>query len=281
MRIETKHERADRESRIRRLAELAAVEKRARARERRLEAEYRATISPTNNRVIIHPEVLASAGIEVDGDGADDGGLPVSPWLPGDAGTGAAPEADGDELSLSGAALDRIDVMVRSGAAALFVDDTRSVTNPRSDKPLPFHRMSPRDRKALMGLVVALKAQRMGYREIQKATGLSAHVVRVVLAQARQHEGLLDVMADLDYDILPGAIDNYRQAVRDGNLKVSGEILKGRGVLVNHQKSAAVSASLTELRVTYTNAPAEVPLPQSEALQKLVPGVIVGAPRTE
>lgn len=144
---------------------------------------------------------------------------------------------------------------------------------PDEPRPLPkriFPKLSPRQRKVVENLVIVLKAQGWGYRQIQQATGLRAHTVKLILRGAREREELKDVLADLDLDILPMAVDNIRNAVAAGDVDLSVKVAQGRGALVTHQKSSSVTANLTKLTVEYKTVPGEEHLPEPPLLGHVV-----------
>lgn len=107
-------------------------------------------------------------------------------------------------------------------------------------------------------MCIALKAQGYGIRPIRRMTKLPFDVIRQILRDARQAGELKDVLADMDHEIVPGAIENIRDAVlKDKDREISMKVLAGRGVLVAHQKSASASVASTTFEIVYKNAPAD------------------------
>lgn len=119
------------------------------------------------------------------------------------------------------------------------------------------------DRTIVTNLVIALKTSGYGYREIRKMTSLGSTVVMRILREWREKNGLADILADLDMDLVPQAVDNTRAYLKKPwspqGERATFELLEGRGVLVKHQKTSAVSQASMEFKVTYTNAPAVLP----------------------
>lgn len=128
--------------------------------------------------------------------------------------------------------------------------------------------LSDTDRTIATNLVVALKTTGYGYREIRKMTGLGSTVIMRILREARERHGLADVLADLDMDLVPKAVDNARRFLEkpwtEQGTRATFDVLEGRGVLVKHQKTASVAQASMEFKVTYTNAPAQLPPPTGQ-----------------
>lgn len=121
------------------------------------------------------------------------------------------------------------------------------------------------EQKILTGLVVALKQSGHGYRAIRKMTRLGSDTIQRILRVARERDELKDVLADLDMEAVPLAVDNLREFLRkpwsEQGTKATFDVLEGRGVLVKHQKTASVSKSDMTFTIKYANAPAEPPAP--------------------
>lgn len=141
--------------------------------------------------------------------------------------------------------------------------------------PVRLSECDDRERAILTGLVVSLKSQGFGYREIRKMTKLGADSVMRILREAREKNALVDVLADLDMECVPLAVDNVRRYLRkpwtEQGERATFEILEGRGQLAKHQKTANVNANMT-FEVKYTNAPAIMPA---------ATGTIVSCPRED
>jgi DNA-binding Lrp family transcriptional regulator len=127
------------------------------------------------------------------------------------------------------------------------------------------HELDERDRAILTGLVVSLKTAGYGYRQIRKMTKLGQDTVMRILREARERDGLRDVLADLDMELVPQAVDNMRQYLRrpwtPQGERATFEIAEGRGVLVKHQKNQTAVAGSMEFTVKYLHAPDALPPP--------------------
>lgn len=136
--------------------------------------------------------------------------------------------------------------------------------------------LNEKDRAVMTALVVSLKTAGYGYRQIRKMTKLGTDTVMRILREAREKDQLRDVLADLDMDAVPLAVDNLRQFLRrpwtDQGTRATFDVLEGRGVLVKHQKTASAVAGSMEFTVTYKNAPTDLPPPT---------GTIVSCPRED
>ncbi len=152
------------------------------------------------------------------------------------------------------------------------------VRKPRGKARFLFEELSEQNQAVLRSLVIALKAQGYGYREIRKMTRLPVAVILRILRVARESGDLKDVLADMDLELVPLAVDNYRRAVLNGDLDISGEVLKGRGILATHQKTASTSINAHQLEVIWKNGPASGAPPIDVAS---LPGQIAACPRTE
>lgn len=140
-----------------------------------------------------------------------------------------------------------------------------------------FEDLSDDNRAILRALVLALKGQGYGYRRIREMTGLSMEVILRITRAARESGDLKDVLLDMDHDLVPLAVDTYRRALVNGDVDVAGDVLKGRGILVNHQKTAATSINAHVLEVRWKNAPTGgAPIDTST-----LPGQIAASPRKD
>lgn len=212
------------------------------------------------------------AGAPGETGGAVAGGVHVQP-ASGDAGTGPTltPANPAEYEGLSDF-FRGVEYLVRRGTT-IYPSEATPIPKPAGTARVDFARLPPEKQKIVEALVVMLKAQGWGYREIRKATGLGTTTVNTILRAARERDELKDVIADLDMDILPQAIDNIRGAIRKGDVDLSVKVAQGRGALVTHQKSTTMSANLTKLVVEYKTVPGEEHLPQPPLL-----GQIVGKP---
>lgn len=201
----------------------------------------------------------------------------------GDAGAGATAPADGAEESRATAAVDfaGIERLVRPGHI-IFPDEPLphfGISKPLGKARFRYEDLSEKDQAVIRALVLALKSQGYGYREIRRMVpGLPMTVILRILRAAREAGDLKDVLADMDYEIVPAAVDNYRRAVMRGDLEISGEVLHGRGILVTHQKTASTSVNAHQLEVIWKGAPAPGAAPIDVTS---LPGQIAASPRTE
>lgn len=148
-------------------------------------------------------------------------------------------------------------------------------------KRLKFGLLNEADREAVMRLVVTLKDMGWSQRKIEQHTKIDRTELALILRTARQHQGLVDVLKDVDLSMLPQAADNVRRVLENPKhpkwWETSMKVMAGRGMLVTHAKSASVALSQNVLEVTFKNLPGAPDGP----LATPVPGVIVGKPRTE
>jgi hypothetical protein len=146
---------------------------------------------------------------------------------------------------------------------------------------LKFALLNDADRQAIMTIVVTMKDMGWSSRKIQQHTRIDRTELALILRLARQHQGLNDVLKDVDLSMLPQAADNMRRVLEDPrhpkNYDASVKLMAGRGILVTHAKSAAAVLSQTTLEVTFKNLPGspDGPLPVP------TPGIIVGKPRED
>jgi DNA-binding Lrp family transcriptional regulator len=204
--------------------------------------------------------VVEPGGTEADG-GADGAGIPgrAGAAAPREAGAASAESRVGP---VTAGFLRRAADAVRPGVRILEpIDD-----GPRRDSPASTIRLSElneKDRAVLTGLVVALKTQGYGYRDIQRMTKLGADTVMRILREARERDQLRDVMADLDMEAVPKAVDNVRRYLarpwHEFGKEATFKVLEGRGALVKHEKSTGTVAASMVFEVKYTNAPAIPP----------------------
>lgn len=136
--------------------------------------------------------------------------------------------------------------------------------------------LTPLEQKQARSLVILLKSEGWGIRPIYQRTGLGRTIVERILRDARSRDELKDVLADVDLECVPQAVDNLRRYLRDPNSdrgeRATFKTLEGRGVLVAHQKTAGVSLGAMTLEVVYKNAPADPPAPT---------GQVFASPRTD
>jgi len=125
-------------------------------------------------------------------------------------------------------------------------------------------------------LVIILKSQGWGIRPIYQKTRLGRTIVERILRDARERQELKDIIADVDMECLPQAVDNLRRYLREPNSdrgeRATFKTLEGRGVLVAHQKTAGVSLGSMTLEVVYKNQPTDPPAPT---------GQVFTSPRTD
>lgn len=107
-------------------------------------------------------------------------------------------------------------------------------------------------------------------------TKLGADTVMRILREAREKDQLKDVMADLDMEAVPQAVDNIRRYLakpwHEFGKEATFKVLEGRGALVKHEKSTGTVAASMVFEVKYTNPPLVPPMPT---------GTIVSCPRTD
>lgn len=237
---------------------------------------------PTAARPGVPADELYAGTGGADGAGVADAGTGAGSDVPGPAqalvlaggaegGQGAAP---GHQAG--GAPASREPDALRPGAPILEVDTSLFAKyGDRKNYDL-WTAMTPLEQKQARALVIVLKSEGWGIRPIYQKTGLGRTVVERILRDARSRAELKDVIADVDMECLPQAVDNLRRYLRAPNTdrgeRATFKTLEGRGVLVAHQKTASASLGSMTLEVVYKNQPVDPPA---------ATGQIAASPRTD
>lgn len=117
-----------------------------------------------------------------------------------------------------------------------------------------------RKRDERVAVAAALRAAGTKVPAIAKLLGVTPTTVRDYLACAREWGGLEDVVRDIEYRLIPRAVENVEYWLNKHDKDMTLEVLKGRGVLkpaVAHAASGAPAAAMT-VNVQFVNAPAVV-----------------------
>lgn len=208
----------------------------------------------------------------------DDGGAPGVGGVPdGGAAEAAAVvragRAEGGEgpstgLATRGAPASRTPDALRPGSPLLEIDTTLFAKYAERKGIDLWSAMTPLEQKQARALVIALKSEGWGIRPIYTKTRLGRTLVERILRDARDRSELKDVLADMDMECLPQAVDNIRRFLREGTTdraeRATYKMLEGRGLLVAHQKTAGVSMGSMTLEVVYKNAPVDPPAPTGQ-----------------
>lgn len=140
------------------------------------------------------------------------------------------------------------------------------------------HEILARKRDERVAMAAALRAAGTKVPLIASLLGVTANTVREYLACAREWGGLDDVLRDIEYRLVPRAVENVDYWLQRRDKDMTLEVLKGRGVLkpaVAHAATATPGATMT-VNVQFVNAPAVV---ETNPLAPVVgsTGEIVGA----
>ena len=169
------------------------------------------------------------------------------------------------------------------------------VYNPDAFEALPVdvHALMPEGQQAAGGALLALRrnervAAAAALRaagakpgRIAQILGVSLNTVRDYLAAAREWGGLDDVVRDIEYRLVPQAVDNLRKFLEAGDKEVTLETLKGRGLFRtfgNTKVEGNQGANAMQVNVTFNGMPSGES-PHLDPLKQVAgsTGEIVGA----
>jgi predicted transcriptional regulator len=138
-------------------------------------------------------------------------------------------------------------------------------------------RTSSRKWPRQLAAIIACRTEGLSDKEIAQALGVSLPRVRQILAHARKHAQMSDIIDRMEHRAVPTAVDNLIEGLDEKDKDYTLATLKGYGIFrahsaVKQETSAQVS---NELRVVF-----EMPeLPAGATLPQVAIGAIMATPR--
>lgn len=126
-----------------------------------------------------------------------------------------------------------------------------------------------------MAQCVALRLVGLSSSQIADQLGLETSTVNQYLYVARSKGKLADIAEILDHQIVPMAIENLLEGIKEKDKEYTLEVLKGRGAFRTHSHQASTgSAAPMHLQISV-----EMPKGASGKVIDVIPGQVLGTPR--